>query len=403
MRKVSSYKCPHCGKKYMSLQTWGNHVYSQHSGLVPQDWSYARYFYFLQTGKNHGTCIICKKDTEWNEATQKYERFCNNPECKQKYREMFKQRMIQKYGKVTLLNDEQQQRKMLQKRRISGKYKFSNGTIIPYTGSYEKDFLIFLDTFLHFDPNDLMMPSPHTYEYDYKNPNDKENEGKHFYIPDAFIPSINLEIEIKQGTNTHPKMLKVDAIKTLEKDEMMKTIKGIHYIRIIDKDYTKFMDLLTELGTANFEVESSIAQEGSIKFTEYNDLYVSKGKRRLSEFKFTKVDIQSISAFKKEYPSLKHIRIGKDTNGEMVIDNGKVVGYYQTQKRDNAVWLISFEIMEEYKGYGLSAQLLRRAIQKTNITNLSVNPQNEVAIKLYKSFGFKEYKLSDKMIFMARN
>ena len=46
MRKVSSYKCPHCGKKYMSLQTWGNHVYSQHSGLVPQDLSYARYFYF---------------------------------------------------------------------------------------------------------------------------------------------------------------------------------------------------------------------------------------------------------------------------------------------------------------------------------------------------------------------
>ena len=42
----------------------------------------------ILTGKKNGSCIVCKQETDWNEATQKYERFCKNPECKAKYREM---------------------------------------------------------------------------------------------------------------------------------------------------------------------------------------------------------------------------------------------------------------------------------------------------------------------------
>lgn len=37
--------------------------------------------------RKNGSCIVCKQETDWNEATQKYERFCKNPECKAKYRE----------------------------------------------------------------------------------------------------------------------------------------------------------------------------------------------------------------------------------------------------------------------------------------------------------------------------
>ena len=240
MQKTKIYKCPHCGVKYKSLQTWGNHISSVHSELMPTGWSYARYFYYIITGKQHGTCVVCKNDTSWNEATQKYERFCTDPKCKEKYREMFKSRMMSKYGKVHLLDDPNQQRKMLANRKISGLYTFSNGKQIGYVGSYEHHFLKMLDRFLKFNPDDIMMPSPHNYEYDYKNPDDIINEGKHIFIPDAYIPSLNLEIEIKQNTNMHPKLLKIDKVKELQKDATMRSLPNINYIKIVEKDYTEF-------------------------------------------------------------------------------------------------------------------------------------------------------------------
>ena len=73
MQKVKSYKCPSCGMKYKSLTTWGNHVSVHHPECIPQGWSYARYYYYILTGKKNGSCIVCKQETDWNEATQKYE------------------------------------------------------------------------------------------------------------------------------------------------------------------------------------------------------------------------------------------------------------------------------------------------------------------------------------------
>ena len=45
------------------------------------------------------------------------------------YREQFKKRMIDKYGRVHLLNDPEQQRKMLQNRKISGYVEFKDGKV----------------------------------------------------------------------------------------------------------------------------------------------------------------------------------------------------------------------------------------------------------------------------------
>lgn len=247
MQKVKVFRCPDCKKEYNSLTTWGNHVQKMHSEMIPNGYSPARYFYYLQTGKDHGTCIVCKKETRFNEASAKYERFCNNPKCKEHYREMFKNRMISKYGKVHLLNDPEKQREMLMKKKNSGMYTFPDDIKIGYASSYEKHFLEMLDKLLHFSGNDIMGPSPHTYYYEYKNADDKEHEGRHFYIPDFYIPSINLEIEIKQNTNTHPKLLKIDHVKELQKDQMMKESDGVNYIKIVEKDYSGFFDLLLSL------------------------------------------------------------------------------------------------------------------------------------------------------------
>lgn len=233
--------CKFCGEYMKSYDLYVSHIESSHSEFIPQDMTAWRFVYYLKTGKTHGSCIICKNDTEWNEKTHKYHRFCNNPKCKEKYVETFRNRMIGKYGKVNLLNDPEQQKKMLANRKISGVYIWRDHVHeTPYTGTYELSFLKFLDEIMEFDPDDVIGPSPHTYYYIY--------EGqKHFYIPDFFIPSLNLEIEIKEGTNNHPKIQAVDKVKERLKDEVMKSnSNSFNYIKIIEKNNFRFIEFLDE-------------------------------------------------------------------------------------------------------------------------------------------------------------
>lgn len=246
--KPKKIHCKFCDTYHLDIDSYVVHLENYHMDLIPQDMSGWQYYYYMKTGKMHGSCVICKKDTTWNESTHKYNRFCNNPKCKEKYREEFKKRMIGKYGKVTLLDDPEQQKKMLANRSISGEYVWSTDPRykIPYTGSYEEKFLEFLDKDLFFDPQDIMAPSPHTYYYRY--------EGKsHFYIPDFFIPSLSLEVEIKDGgnnPNTHHKIQEVDKVKERLKDTVMKSNKNtFNYIKIENMNHMKFLFLLSTMKT----------------------------------------------------------------------------------------------------------------------------------------------------------
>lgn len=236
--------CKFCECIFKDEEQYANHIEKKHPEQIIPDMTPRQFVYYLRTGKTHGSCVMCKDDTDWNPSTNKYHRFCKNPKCKEDYREEFKHRMIGKYGKVTLLNDPEQQKKMLAARKISGTYQWSDRLKehrFTYTGTYEKAFLAFLDLVLNFSPDDIMSPSPHTYGYSY--------DGKqHFYIPDFFIPSLNLEIEIKDGgdnPNTHPKIQAVDKEKERIKDEVMSS-KGVpfNYMKISNKDHMQFMRYL---------------------------------------------------------------------------------------------------------------------------------------------------------------
>jgi len=253
MMKVRYYKCPECPSKvkFKTLNGWGEHMKKHHPESIPDGYSIARYFYYIFTGKNHGTCRTCKGPTEWNENSMKYNQYCKNPKCKEAYMKIAKQRMIDKYGKVHLLNDPDMQRKMMTSRKISGVYTFHDGTQIAYVASYEKNFLKMLNEFLHWPGNDIIGPSPHNYEYEYKNPNDPENEGKKIYIPDYYIPSLNLEIEIKPTQMTHPKFVAIDKVKEKLKDEVMYNNPNVNYIKIVDNDYSNFFEYLLKLKEMN--------------------------------------------------------------------------------------------------------------------------------------------------------
>ena len=396
MQKVKIYKCPHCGAKYKSLQTWGNHVRDIHQELMPSGWSYARYFYFILTGKSHGTCVVCKKDTMWNEATKKYERFCSDPKCKEEYRNMFRSRMMNKYGKVHLLNDPEQQRKMLAGRKISGLYTFANGTQIGYVGSYEHHFLKMLDTFLKFDPNDLMMPSPHTYEYDYKNPNDIENEGKHFFIPDAYIPSLNLEIEIKQNTNMHPKLLKIDKVKELQKDALMESLPDVNYIKIVEKQYSEFFQLISELSDKINDRRPTPTLESDTNTLTCNDSY------KLSDYKIARLDKLMVASYKNTCRAMSGLVVTDNSSGEIVVDKDSVVGFYHTEARDNCIWLKEFVLCNQYNNSSLVRKLFARAVRFGKITNLQIEIVNTEMIDLYRSYGFCEYARNNQFIFMMK-
>lgn len=88
---------------------------------------------------------------------------------------------------------------------------------------------------------DIIGPSPNTYVYIY--------EGKeHFYIPDFYIPDLNLEIEIKDGgddPNKHPHM-QVDRAKEKLKDEMMIKNPSVNYFKVVDKKYDDFYKFLLD-------------------------------------------------------------------------------------------------------------------------------------------------------------
>ena len=121
---------------------------------------------------------------------------------------------------------------------------------------------------------------------------------------------------------------------------------------------------------------------------------------------FTKIRLTDaiVQVYGQTYPSLRHIRINKDTKGYVWLNDKQVVGYINVEEKDDDYkWIQAFEIYQPYKEHGLSKQILGVAVRELGATNLSVTKNNEVAIRLYKSYGFKTYKSTDSMYFMSRD
>ena len=132
--------------------------------------------------------------------------------------------------------------------------------------------------------------------------------------------------------------------------------------------------------------------------------YKSKKDMNLSQFTRIKLADAIVQVYGGEYPSLRHIRINNHTKGYIWLNDKQVVGYVNVEEKDDdSKWIQALEIYAPYKGHGLSKQMLGIAVGELGATELSVSKNNEVAIKLYKSYGFKTYKSTDTMYFMSRN
>lgn len=245
-------RCLICNEKFNEKPDLYDHYEDEHSSEFEKGMTGAQMHFFKSHGRITGKCIMCGKTTKWNDSTNLPNRFCDDPKCRENYRQMFVSRMKHKYGKTHLLNDPEVQKKMLFNRKISGKYKWSDGVEKQYVGSYELDFLQFLDKFYGFKSSDVMTPAPQIIDYKY--------QGKsHFYIPDVYIASLNLVVEIKDGgsnPNTHPKIMAVDKVKEKLKDEAIKK-SGVNYIKVTDKKYGSFVDFLNNLKVEEIQIGKS--------------------------------------------------------------------------------------------------------------------------------------------------
>ncbi len=341
MRKMKYFKCPECGMKFTAMNGWAKHINRDHPGLKPKGYTDLQYLYYVTTGKTHGSCIQCHGETSWNETNGKYNRFCNNPNCKAEYTKMAKQRMIDKYGKSHLLNDPDMQRKMLKGKHISGTYKFSNNSgSVDYVGTYERDFLYIMDHVMGFNAGDIMGPSPHNYIYVY--------EGKaRVYIPDFYIPNYNLEIEIKTDENMHHKIQDVDKVKERLKDDMMAHNPSVNYFKILDKKYNDFFKYLMDMKFSIDETamehvnnylatgaKESVAEESALSSDERTDFGIPELKKYpMPDEKHVRIAIRFFNYVEPEYEKelasniLKYIKKYNMTDINVGKDN-RFANYY---------------------------------------------------------------------------
>ena len=131
----------------------------------------------------------------------------------------------------------EQQRKMLANRSISGEYVFKDGGKKLYTGKEELALLKFFDDALDWPSKDLHLPAPQNFSY-------KDDNGKErVYIPDCYLESLNLIIEVKG--EFHNGWRSRDIAIENAKDTLLHT-SGYNYVKVESQNYLELMDALAK-------------------------------------------------------------------------------------------------------------------------------------------------------------
>lgn len=379
---MKTYQCPYCDKKLIRDKLV-SHIEKYHDEEVPDDYTPYRLVYDIVNDKQgHGNCTICGKPTKWNEKRQKYERLCGNPKCYEAVKKTYQKRMMRVYNKVSLMDDPHHLENMLAHRKISGRYKWSDGKIFTYTGKYEKNLMEFLDKTLEFKSNEILAPGP-ILEYEFQG-------KKHKWITDFLILPYNLIIEVKDGgDNPNNRFMPVYRAKQAYKEKMITSLGVYSYLRLTNNDFGQLLGILAELkmktlddtdktplyriheDATDFSSSSSVIYYGSEgddtmneevqSFTSVSTYSNINGKENS-----TKEVFNSLSDKEKEYVSPHEERIANYhapvvmTKTEKV--NGKDAGYIQLKKsKDNTTLFVTIAVSPQYRGKGLLEKLIKAA------------------------------------------
>ena len=379
---MKTYQCPYCEKKLIRDKLV-SHIEKYHDEEVPDNYTPYRLVYDIVNDKQgHGNCTICGKPTKWNEKRQKYERLCGNPKCYEAVKKTYQKRMMRVYNKVSLMDDPHHLENMLAHRKISGKYKWSDGKVFTYTGKYEKNLMEFLDKTLEFKSNEVIAPGP-ILEYEF--------QGKtHKWITDFLILPYNLIIEVKDGgDNPNNRFMPVYRAKQAYKEKMITSLGVYSYLRLTNNDFGQLLGILAELKmktlddtdkTPLYRIHEDTDSPSSSSVIYYNNegdddtmneevqsfTSVSTYSNINGKENSTKEVFNSLSDKEKEYVSPHEERIAgyhppiAMTKTETV--NGKNAGYIQLKRsKDNATLFVTIAVSPQFRGKGISQKLISAA------------------------------------------
>lgn len=249
VKSNNRFKCYICGSRFGKYDQLYKHTIKYHKDLLTDVTDIDKYLYDLRNPGPH-ICMICKiNPCVWNAKKKHYSRFCENKECIDKFKEKMSKGKVDKYGTDNLLKDPERQAIMLANRKISHLYTFKDGTTINCVGKYELDFIHFCEFELRLDSTDII-PSPSSTYIKYYDPADKKD---HTYMPDFYMPKYNLVIEIKDGSK-YP----IDAkYKSILKGKAVVKANKYNYIKIVDKKYDDFVNLLDQFNKKEYCESSS--------------------------------------------------------------------------------------------------------------------------------------------------
>lgn len=246
MANNRNYKCPFCNKK-MTRDKLSRHIDNVHNDMIPQGYTALRYTFDYINKKPsgyNGICTECGGETGWDENKGRYNRQCGKKQCHDSYVKKFEKNMMRTKGVTRISSTPEGQIKMLNNRKISGKYKFHDGGIHTYTGTYEMKCLKFMDKVMNCKSSDIMSPGP-VLKY-------KFNDAELYYISDIYYIPYNLIIEIKDGgDNPNKRNMAEYRSKQIAKEKHIVNNTNYNYIRLTDNNFGQllsvFMDLKLQL------------------------------------------------------------------------------------------------------------------------------------------------------------
>lgn len=448
-KRIVRYKCPYCNIRD-TRENLVDHVKDVHDDMIPKGYTAFRVVFDYVNKKPmgyNGKCTECGGPTGWDEDKGRYNRQCSKPACKASYLKKFEDNMIRTQGTTRISNTAEGQEKMLANRKISGTYKFSDGGEKTYTGSYERKALEFMDQVMEIKSDDILCPGP-VLEYSYQS-------AKHMYITDFYYQPYNLIIEVKDGgNNPNKRNMPEYRAKQIAKEQYIIKHTNYNYIRLTDNNFQQLLsvfislkfEMLENTGERVIHVNEETLLESlkeEVVLTEAINRADPEGKwwrpsgKSLEELKaelskYIRIDDDSILNESKDVSTLTDgfkTKSGK-TFKLVNVDTDEALKYiskeWRESKKGKTLYIALSEqddyeiagfigwnksgsiaplrVYEKFRGYGLSEILLKLAI-KNGGYRLGVFSDNEVAIRLYKKFGFievdrKTYKDGDVVIIM---
>lgn len=171
-------------------------------------------------------------------------------------------------------------------------------------------------------------------------------------------------------------------------------IKRAYDRAAVDRRLAEIIEARNRGDEMYLETASEIMGETGFKSTVDSD-HEQNRKRSLSSFKRVVLTEDLRKKYAKQYPGLSHF-VGTDATNKSFIwldRNGKIAAmlYVATFENDSdkRTWIEALEVTPDYKGYGLSKQLLDYATRTLHANALGVARDNELAQKIYLKYGFK--------------